>query len=404
MYDFDRIINRRGTGSLKHDRRLPDGAGPNTISMWVADMDFAVLPEVRQALSKRVDHGIYGYSIPSPTYATAVAGWMKRRHDWEILPEWISTSPGVVPALKMIVRAFSSPGDAILVQRPVYYPFMRSIESNDRRVVNSPLHYCAGTGRYEIDFDDFERRIVEDNPRLFFLCNPHNPVGRVFTREELWRMGDLCLRHGLLIISDEIHHDFVYEGHTHLPFSKVDPRFAARALICTAPSKTFNLAGLHNSNIVIADPELKARFDREKIRSGMNDQNCFGTVACEAAYAYGDQWVEEVKSYLYGNYELIDSFLRTRLPMISVLRPEGLYLLWLDLRGLGMTNDEMKRFLLEEVGVWGDPGDMFGPEGEGFFRLNIACPRSVITELFERMERCVNNRFQRQETCRNLEE
>lgn len=387
MYNFDKEINRKNTNSIKYDR--PKADDPRIIPMWVADMDFETLPEISQALEKRAQHAIYGYAAPTDDYYQSVIGWMKRRHHFDIEKDWIVTTPGVVTALKLAVRSFTNENDSIMVLKPVYYPFDASIHLNHRHVVECPLIF--EDNQYRCDYDLFEKKIVENNVKMFILCNPHNPIGKVWTKEELYQLGMICKKHQVLVVSDEIHMDFVYQGHQHTPFYTVDESFKEFSIICTAPSKTFNLAALQTSNIIIANEKLKEAFVAEKNCVGVNDPNIFGLDACQAAYTYGDQWVDELVEYLQGNIDYMKNFFETRLPQIKVVDPQGLYLVWVDMRALKMSNEELEDFMLNKAYLWLDEGYIFGTGGDGFERFNIACPRSTLKRALEQLEEAIKN-------------
>lgn len=385
-YDFDQVIDRRGTDSIKYNasgRGRPEDALP----LWVADMDFQAPACILRALEERVAHGIFGYSELDEEYFSVIQRWFSRRFGWAVEQEWLVTTPGVVTALHIALRAFTQEGDAVLIQPPVYYPFSQAVKGTGRRLVENQLKLIDG--HYEIDFQDFENKIVENQVKLFILCSPHNPVGRVWRREELERMGDLCLRHGVLVLSDEIHQDFAYPGHTHFPFASLKPEYRDRSVICTAPSKTFNIAGLQISNILIPDPQLRARFRREHSNSGLSQAGAMGIVACRAAYGEGEEWLEQLKTYLEGNLAFVREFLDRRIPQIKLIEPEGTYLLWLDFRALGLEGEALDRFVLHQAKLWLDDGPMFGPGGQGFQRVNIACPRTTLQKALERLERAI---------------
>jgi cystathionine beta-lyase len=416
--NFDEIINRHGSDSLKYDR-IPAGLKSNDglLPLWVADMDFSVPDPVAQALREVADFGIFGYTEPGAAYRAAVAAWWRERHGFEFDERAITVTPGVVFALAQAVRAFSRRGDAVLIQRPVYYPFSGVIEVNGRRLVNSPLTLDESTGKYLMDFDDFERRLAEDRPRLFILCSPHNPVGRVWTKSELTRVGELCAAYDCIIVSDEIHADFVYGKNPHTVFSTINENFRENSIICTAPSKSFNLAGLQISNIIIEDPGLRRRYREELNASGYSQPNIMGITACRAAYENGGPWFDELLAYLSGNLDIVRKFFlslspttirqreflpspshqpnnqilaSTELPTnksanIHLIEPEGTYLPWLDFRDLAISQKEADKRLIQNAKVWLDSGTMFGPEGEGFQRINIACPRSVLEDALMRI-------------------
>jgi len=372
-YDFNTVIERRNTYSIKYDpasRGKPDDVLP----MWVADMDFATPPCVQDALIARSQHGIFGYSEPGASYFSAVQEWYKNRFEWNTEKNWLLITPGVVNALFLAVRAFTKPGDAVLIQQPVYYPFSSSVKNAERALLVNELVYK--NDYYTIDFDDFKKKIKE--AKLFILCNPHNPVGRVWKREELLRMGEICLRHGVTVISDEIHQDIVFSPNKHLVFASIDDRFANITVTCTSPSKTFNLAGLHHANIFISNEKLRALFKKEYESCGLSQPNIMGIVSCEAAYKDGAQWLDELIDYLYGNMSLLDYYLKTHIPKIKLVKPEGMYLAWLDCSGLGLSASELVSVITEKCKLWLNDGVMFGKGGIGFQRMNAACPRSVL--------------------------
>lgn len=383
MYDFDKKINRCNTDCYKWDSFESDHVSKDTLPMFIADMDFEVLPEIKEALEKRVAQSVYGYTLVNDRYYNAVIDWMKRRHHWEIQKDWIITLPGVVPGINASIQAFTEPGDAIIIQPPVYFPFKNSILSNGRKCVESPL--INDEGKYRIDFVDFERKIEDYNVRMFILCNPHNPVGRVWTRHELEKLTSICMKHHVLIVSDEIHHDFVFAPNVHVPTASISDMVANYTITCTAPSKTFNLAGLQASNIVIKNPRLKEAFEKVLSNIGLHGINMMGAESTIAAYTYGDAWVDELLSYIKGNMDLAEGFLMSKLPMIKMSHPDGLYLAWIDFRALNMTDEELKRFLIEKAKVWPNAGEWFGEEGSGFARINFACPKSQIQQFLDQL-------------------
>lgn len=387
MNRFDQVIDRKGTLSLKYDFAVEKGMPEDVIPLWVADMDFSTPPEVIDALVKTSQHGIFGYTESKQEYFGALHHWFKSRFDWEIDRHWLIKTPGVVFAIAAAVRALTEKGDAVMIQRPVYYPFSRVIEDNERKLVNNALVYENGS--YGIDFEDFEEKIMTHKVKLFILCSPHNPVGRVWTREELTRMGDICLKHGVIVVSDEIHADFIYPGYTHTLFPSIKPEFLDNTVLCTAPSKTFNLAGLQVSNIFIANKELKRKVKQEIARTGYSQLNTLGLVACQAAYTYGEPWLEELKLYLSENLRFIREFIASRLPQVKLVEPQGTYLVWLDFRELGLSQAALDDLIIHGAKLWLDSGTMFGEEGEGFQRVNIACPRSVLEKAFHSLEKAL---------------
>ena len=401
--NFDQEINRQGTQSAKWgviqdpdnpSRWIATDAyfGENRmLPLWVADMDFAAPQPVIDALVERAKHGIYGYTLRTESFDAAVVDWMARRHGWTIEPDWILATPGVVPAVNLLIRTFTRPGERVLVQRPVYYPFFNAIENNTAEIVNSSL--VLKSGRYTMDFDDFEQKAADPAVTLFILCSPHNPVGRVWTREELTRVAEICRRRKVLVVADEIHADLIYKGITFTPYATIDPEVADNTVVCTAPSKTFNLAGLHTSNIIIPNASLRRRFQNTLNSCGMGKwANPFGVVACETAYREGEPWLADVMAYIEANLDHLERFIDAHIPGIRVIRPEGTYLVWLDCRGLGLDNLALKRLMMETARIFPDEGYIFGPEGDGFERINIACPRSILQEVLERLRSAISDR------------
>lgn len=401
-YDFDQEIRRTGTNSVKWQiywrgdkRELWEGTDPDlgaerTLPMWVADMDFQIAEPIRDAMRARIDHPIFGYVVRTPDYNEAITGWMERRHGWKVDPDWIVNTPGVVPALNLLVRALTEPGDKVLIQRPVYYPFTYAIENNGREVVSNSL--VMENGVYRMDFDDLEAKTADPKVKLCVFCSPHNPVGRVWTEEELKRFGEICKKNGVVVIADEIHGDLMLNGATFVPFGKLGADMMDNAIVCTAPSKTFNLAGLHTSNMIVSNETYRKALSKEIAASGIGGMNSFGLVATMAAYNEGEEWLEQVLDYLSENANHLESFVAERIPEIKVVHPEGTYLVWLDCRGLGLDKLELEALMHEEAKVLFDEGYVFGTEGEGFERINIACPRSILTDALERIEAAVAKR------------
>ena len=383
--DFDTVIERKNTKSLKYDFAVRRGKPKDVLPLWVADMDFKVSSYITDALENIVSQGIFGYSESEENYFEAVSGWMKRHHNWEVQEDWLVKTPGIVFALAMAVRAFTKEGDSVLIQQPVYYPFAEVILDNHRRLIDNTLIQTED-GSYRIDYEDFERKIVEEKVKLFILCNPHNPVGRVWTREELTRLGDICLKHKVYVVSDEIHSDFVFEGE-HQVFANLKKEYEDISIICTSPSKTFNIAGLQISNIFLPNTELAKRFRKEVAAAGYSQVGLPGLVACEAAYLYGDKWIEAVLSYIKANAEFTKEYLKKNLPKVKMTKLEGTYLVWLDFREYGLCDEELDKRILEEAGLWLDSGAVFGACGEGFQRINIACPRATLEQALERLNK-----------------
>lgn len=386
--DFDLVIDRKNTNCLKYDFAVRRGRPEDVLPLWVADMDFQTAPEIIEAIQKRTAHGIFGYSEVKDEYFEAVQTWMKEKHGWEVERSWLVKTPGVVFALAMSVQAFTEPGDAVLIQQPVYYPFSEVIKDNGRKIVANLL-VLKEDGKYHMDFEDFEQKIIDNHVKLFLLCSPHNPVGRVWTREELERVGEICRKYDVIVVSDEIHEDFVFEG-KHQVLANINEDLKNRTIICTAPSKTFNLAGLQVSNVWIPNRKLRTKFRKRIAAAGYSQLNALGLTACEAAYRYGGNWHAELMVYLRENLDYLRSFIKERIPQIKLIEPEGTYLIWLDFRGLGLTEAQREELLLKKAEIWLDSGAIFGGAGEGFERINIACPRSTLKEALERIERAVN--------------
>lgn len=378
-YDFDEVIERRGSNSYKWDTPAADGVLP----LWVADMDFRTAPPVVDALRRRVEHGIYGYTKVPAAYYDAVTGWFARRHGWNFRAEWIIYTSGVVPALSAVIKALAEPGDRIVVQTPAYNCFYSSIRNNGCELSASPLVYANGC--YTIDFDDLERRLADLKARLFLLCNPHNPVGRVWTPDELHRMGELCMKYGVFVVADEIHCELTYEGHDYTPFASLSDTFAQHSVTCISPSKAFNIAGLQIANIVVPDDAVRRRVDRAININEVCDVNPFGVVATIAAYNEGAGWLDELRRYLRGNYEYLRDYFVRHLPDYPVLPLEGTYLAWIDCRASGTVSGALAVRLLEEHRLMLSPGEMYGPGGEYFLRVNLACPRARLAEALERL-------------------
>ena len=385
--NFNIVVNRKNTNCLKYDFAVRRGRPENVLPLWVADMDFKVAPEITQAIEKRVAYGIFGYSEVKEEYFEAVSAWMEQKHGWHVKEDWLVKTPGVVFALAMAVQAFTEPGDAVIIQQPVYYPFSEVIADNGRRIVDNTLE-LKEDGKYHINFEDFEQKVKENHIKLFLLCSPHNPVGRVWTKEELKKIAAICRKYDVIVVSDEIHEDFVFNG-KHQVFADLSEDAKNRTITCTAPSKTFNLAGLQVSNIWIANPKLREKFKKQIAAAGYSQLNTLGLTACEAAYRYGGEWHAELLGYLKSNLNFLREFLQTRLPEVKLIEPEGTYLVWLDFGSLGLTEEQREELLTKKAGIWLDSGAIFGAAGEGFERINIACPRSILKDALERIERAV---------------
>ena len=382
--DFDRIIDRKNTRCLKYDFAVKRGMPEDVLPLWVADMDFETSSYIEDALTERVQEGIFGYSDVQTPYFEIIRDWMIRHHDWEPQEKWLIKTPGVVFALAMAVKAYTDPGDKVLLQQPVYYPFSEVITDNGREVVSNDL-VLTEDGTYKIDFADFEQKIIANGIKLFLLCSPHNPVGRVWTKEELEKIGDICVKHGVTVVSDEIHNDFIWEG-THTVFAGIKKEFADISVTCTSPSKTFNLASMLISNIFIPNQILRRKFRKEMDRAGISQLSVLGLVATEAAYAHGDEWYAAMKNYVRDNIAFAKTYVEKNLPGVRMIDTQGTYLIWLDFRQTGLTVEELDHKIIYEAGLWLDSGKIFGKTGEGFERINVACPRAVLQEALDRIQ------------------
>lgn len=387
-YNFDRWIERAGTNCVKYDFAKEWGYSGEELSLWVADMDFETVPEITDALVERARHGIYGYSMPKENYWDTVISFMEKEHNYKTKKEWYVNTPGVVFAIAMAIRALTKEGDSVLIQRPVYHPFTKMVEKNNRRLINSPLKEVKSQGsiHYEIDLADFEVKIRLHNVKLFILCNPHNPVGRVWTKDELIAMGNICRKYGVVVVSDEIHFDFIYPGFVHTCFASISKEFSDMTITCTSPTKTFNLAGLQVSNVIIENKELREKVNEEIKSNGYDEPNIFGMVACKAAYEFGKPWLKELNEYLLGNLNFVREFVKEHLPKVSLIEPEGTYLLWLDFRAYQLSKEELEEKIVKEAKLWLNSGSMFGEEGEGFERINIATPRAYLEKAMNQLK------------------
>jgi len=388
QYNFDKIIERRGTSSLKWDSSVRLTGVDGLLPLWVADMDFEAPPEIREPLARRLEHGIYGYTVEPESYFQAAQEWLERRHAWKVEREWMLASPGVIPCLSAAILALTQPGDGIVIQPPVYHPFAMRITGNGRRVVENPL--LIEGKRWGMDFEGLESAI-DARTRMLILCSPHNPVGRVWTREELERLVDTCVRRKILIVSDEIHCDLVMPGFTHIPIASVSPEASRLTVTLVAATKTFNLAGLGGSVAIVEDPELRKRLEATQHAVFAGLANTFAAAASEAAWRSGQRWLEELLQYIEGNYRFAVSFFAKRLPAVSVLPLEGTYLALLDMRSLGLTDDKLSDTLRRTGRVWLDEGRKFGRGGQGFQRLNLACPRAILSDGLERVCRAFSS-------------
>ena len=386
---FDKVIDRKNTHSLKFDFAERHGQRADALPLWVADMDFSAPKCVVDALSKEVQRGIFGYGEPLDSYYEAVQGWFKKYYGWETDREWLVKTPGIVYALAMAVQAFTKEGEAVLIQPPVYYPFTNVIKYNNRKIAESPLVYKDG--KYSVDFEDFEKKASDENVKLFMLCSPHNPVGRVWTKEELSKMGAICKKHGVRIVADEIHCDFAFDDHPHTTFCLAVPDMASIVCVCSAPSKTFNLAGLQTSNICIPGEEMREQFKAAIDASGYTQPNLLGITACEAAYKDGREWFEECKKYLHNNLDFMRDYLEKNIPQLKLVEPEGMYFAWVDCSGLGLSSDELEDLVSNKAGLWLDSGKIFGKSAEQFQRFVLACPRSTLEKALVQLKEAVDN-------------
>jgi cysteine-S-conjugate beta-lyase len=394
-FDFDQITERRGTSSTKWEFRSENGVsrhwdetdarhGDNQVlPMWVADMDFRCPEQVVEALTERAQHGIYGYTGKSASYTEAVVDWMRRRHGWTVNPDWILTIPGVVPTLNMAVRSFVRPGDQVIIQPPVYHPFYKSVANNGGEIVTNPL--ILRDGAYEMDFDDLEKKAANPAAKLAILCSPHNPVGRVWTKAELQRSGDICRRNSVIVVADEIHGDLILPGNTFTAYGTLGETYSHQAIICTAASKTFNLAGLHCSNIMIPDPEKREAMASTLRATGVGSMNPFSMLATEVAYRDGTDWLDAALIYIADNAARVVDVFAEKTPEIKVSPLQGTYLQWFDCRALGLNAEKLEDLMLNKARIYLDEGYIFGPEGEGFERINLACSRAIVDQALDRI-------------------
>ncbi|SHF54962.1 cystathione beta-lyase [Mariniphaga anaerophila] len=387
-YNFDEIVPREGTNCIKYDGREWIFKTNDVLPLWVADTDFRTPDFITEAIRKRAEHEIFGYTFKPESYFEAVIGWMKRRHNWEIKKEWISFSPGVVAGLTLAIETFSKPGDGVVVQPPVYFPFFDSVKGTKRKMIENPLK--LQNGRYTFDFDDLKSKI-DKNTKLLLLCNPQNPGGMVWTREELEELASICFENDIMVISDEIHSDLTYHQNHHIPFASLSEQAANNSIVCMAPSKTFNVAGLASSLIIIPSKIKMARYERALSVGHLGMGNIFGSVALEAAYSNGDNWLDQLLDYLWNNYIFLENFIKKHLPKVKVMKPEATYLVWLDFRKFGMNDEELMKFTIEKARVGLNNGGRFGTGGDGWLRLNIGCPQSVLKEGLERLAKAFNN-------------
>ncbi len=379
-YNFDEIIPRRGTNSMKWDA----SEDSEMLPLWVADMDFRVAPCIQKVLQRRLDHGIFGYVQVPDSYYEAVVKWFGRRHGWHFEKEHIIYTSGVLPAIAAILQSLTKPGDRVLMQTPIYNCFFASVRNAGCELVENPLVRKGDT--FEIDFEDFERKIVENQVRVFLLCNPHNPVGRVWTREELTRLGDICMRHDVFVVSDEIHNELVMPGYRYTPFASISPEYAQHSAVCTSPSKSFNIAGLQIANIIVPHARTRALIDKGININETCDVNPFGVEALQAAYSEeGEEWLGQLLRYLHGNYELLRGFIAEHIPQLRVTRLEGTYLAWVDCAAFGLSSEDLAEKLRREVHVWLAAGQEYNPSGSTYLRINLACPRPLLRVVLQKI-------------------
>ncbi len=405
-YDFDQLHPRQNTASIKWDfapdgEPRPVGADPlaadELLPMWLADMDFPTPQPVIETLINRMRHGIIGYTQPTDAYFQAIINWMQRRHHWQIQRDWIVTTPGVMQSINVIIQTFTKPGERVIIQPPVFRPFANSVENNGRVLVYNPLR-CQG-GRYLMDFDDLAAKAGDPQTRMIILCSPHNPVGRVWSHDELRQLGQICLQHDLLIVSDEIHADLTYSWATFSTFGTVDERFNDRLFLCYSASKTFNLPGLRTSLTIVPNDSLRQQFlVAWRNLNELFGVNTFGTLALQTAFEQGEEWLEQLMAYLEDNYLYLKTYLDLRLPQLQIIRPEALYLVWIDFRVLGLSSETLKQLLYDEAKVWLESGSDFGTEGDGFLRINIACPRAILATALDRIRHTVERLTRRRIT------
>lgn len=390
IYNFDKIIERRDTNSVKWDILNEEFGRDDVIPMWVADMDFATPPEIAEAIQKRAAHDVYGYTIRPSSYFEAIIYWIKNRHNWDVKREHIISTPGIVPALAAAVNAFTLPGDKIIIQSPVYQPFYSVIEGNGRNIVINELR--LDNDKYVMDFEDLESKIDKD-VKMLVLCSPHNPVGRVWSYEELKKLGEICYKNNIIIISDEIHSDIIYTGNKHIPLAAISEELAKVTITCMAPSKTFNIAGLSTSYVIISNEKMNEKFSKTLDGLGISIGNVFGVTALEAAYIDGEEWLKQLLKYLEGNRDFMVDFVNNNINGITILKPQGTYLGWLDCRGLEMDGEKIKEFMIHEAKVGLSDGIIFGKVGEGFMRINFGCPRLLLEEGLKRIKYAIDKRI-----------
>jgi cysteine-S-conjugate beta-lyase len=388
MYNFDEIIDRKNTYTIKHDRAKAVFGTEDILPMWVADMDFKTPDFIIDKIRQRLDHEVLGYTFRGEGFYNAIINWLKDLHQWEVKREWVTFSPGVVPALTLLINALTKPGDKIVVQSPVYFPFFTSVLNTGRQLINNEL--ILENGRYKMDLQDLERQI-DSRTSMLLLCNPHNPGGMVWTREELTELAEICLKNDILIVADEIHSDIIFNGHKHIPMASLSEEVSNITVSTYAPSKTFNLAGLSTSVVISSNKDLLKAYDNYIGDFHLHMGNVFGFVALEAAYTEGKQWLAEMIEYVEGNTALVREFAKKHHDKMTLIEPEATYLLWLDFSKLKLSDAELKNFMIREAKIGFNHGPTFGKGGEGFQRLNVACPRSVVEKALMQLENAFNS-------------
>lgn len=386
MWNFDEPFKREGTNCIKYDLRAITFGVKDVIPMWVADMDFIAPDFIKESLQSRLDHEIYGYSYRPPEYFSSIISWVESRHSWNIQKEWICFSPGIVPALNFCTLAFTMPGDNIIVQPPVYFPFFSAVESHGRNLIYNRL--TESEGKWVMDYDSLIASI-DEKTKMIIICNPHNPVGRVWSSEELNKLADICLKNNILILSDEIHGDLVLPGYKHTPFASLSEKIAENTVTFIAPSKTFNLAGLSTSSVIISNPVLRKSFNRIVDNLHVGNGNIFGTAASIAAYSNGSKWLDALLDYIDHNIDFVENYCLKMIPEIIPVQPEATYMIWLDCRKFGMTGKELQKFFVNRAGIGMNEGSTFGPGGEGFMRMNIATTHNIVMQAMEQIEKAV---------------
>ena len=382
-YNFDEIVDRRGTSCLKYDFGMKRKGRSDLLPMWVADMDFKLPDEILEDLHKRIDHGIFGYTDPLDDYFEALNHWFSTRYGYTVKPEWVTLGACLVYGVHISVQAFTQPGDGVMVMQPVYYPFSEAIKQNGRKLVNCQLKY---DGAYSIDFEKMEKQMKEENVKVLIFCSPHNPVGRVWTKEELEKVGDLCLKYDVIWMVDEIHCDFVFPGHKFTSVFNLDEKYQKNLAMYTSPGKTFNVAGLQSANIIIPNPELRAKFKQANTSAGYSQANVMGQVAIKSCYTKGAEWVDQLVEYIWGNVCYMKDFVEKNFPKAHFVDPDGTYLTWVDFSGYGLSDEDLEHLMVEEAKLWLDSGAIFGPETKQFERFNLGCPRSVVEQAMKQLK------------------